>query len=91
VQDEWVFLRWNGRLLPRQVLLSHLTLLGLPFATGGSGKLTIVGLPPGDYDVFLGSGASEATISHGEKHGFLGSVHLDPFAAAEIEALVQFN
>jgi hypothetical protein len=91
VQDEWVFLRWNGRLLPRQVLLSHLTLLGLPFATGGAGKLTIVGLPPGDYDVFLGSGASEATISHGEKHGFLGSVHLDPFAAAEIEALVQFN
>jgi hypothetical protein len=90
VQDEHVLFRWNGLLVPRVVLNSHLTLLGMPTGTDGSGRITIVALPPGDYDVFLMSGSSEATISGGLQYGFVSTVHLDPMTTVEVEAHVQF-
>jgi hypothetical protein len=86
---ESVILRWQGTLIPRGVLRDHLLMLGLPTETDGAGRLILVGLPAGTYDVFLGRGASEATIAAGMPHGHLTSVQLTPFDRPEIEITVQ--
>jgi hypothetical protein len=86
---ESVILRWQGTLIPRGVLRDHLLMLGLPTETDGAGRLILVGLPAGTYDVFLGRGASEATIAAGMPHGYLTSVLLTPFDRPEIEITAQ--
>ena len=89
VQDERVLLRWNGIVIPRAILKSHLTFLGMPDGTDGSGRLTIVALPPGNYDVFLQDSSSEATISEGLPYGFISTVPLPPMETAELEVRVE--
>jgi hypothetical protein len=89
VQDEWIFLRRAGILVPRDVLLGHMASLNMPFVTDGSGTLRVIGLLPGEYDLFLGSGASEATISEGTSYGFLSSIQLNPLSVAELEVRVK--
>lgn len=89
VQDERLRLRWNGILIPSSVLASHLTYLGMPNGTDGAGRLTIVALPPGNYDVFLLSGSSEATIAEGLSHGFISTVTLAPMETAELEVRLE--
>ncbi len=89
VQDEHVLLRWNGMVIPRAILKSHLTFLGMPDGTDGSGRLAIVALPPGNYDVFLQDSSSEATISEGLPYGFISTVTLPPMETAELEVRVE--
>ncbi len=89
LQDERVLLRWNGVLIPRAVLASHLSFLAMQDGTDGAGRLTIVALPPGDYEVFLWSGSSEATISGGLSHGFVSAVSLAPMETAELEVQLE--
>jgi hypothetical protein len=89
VEGERVTLRWNGVLIPNAVLNDHLTFLGMPTGTNGEGRLTIVALPPGNYDVFLQSGSSEATISDGLPHGFISTVTLAPMETAELEVRLE--
>lgn len=91
VQDEWIILRWSGVLIPREVLMAHVAIYGMSFATDGTGRLALVALPPGEYQLFLGSGASEATISDGLPYGMLGTARLDPGAATEVELEVRFK
>ena len=86
---ESIILRWEGTLIPRAVLRDHLLQLGLPTETDNSGRLTLVGLPAGMYDIFLGSGASEETVSAGMQHGHLTTVQLAVFDRPEIEITVQ--
>jgi len=86
---ESVILRWEGMLIPRDVLRDHLLLLGLPRETDGAGRLVLVGLPAGAYDIFLGRGASEATVAAGLQYGYLTSAALRPFDTPEIEITVQ--
>ncbi|HTO77375.1 MAG TPA: carboxypeptidase-like regulatory domain-containing protein [Thermoanaerobaculia bacterium] len=89
VQDERVLLRWNGILIPREILSSHLIFLGMPDGTDSGGRLTIVALPPGNYDVFLQDASSEATISEGLQYGFISTVTLAPMETAELEVRLQ--
>lgn len=86
---ESIILRWEGTLIPRGILRDHLLLLGLPTETDSAGRLTLVGLPPGMYEIFLGSGASEETIAAGMRYGHLTSVQLSAFDRPEIEITVQ--
>ena len=75
----------NGKLIPWELLASHLTLLRLPAHSDGAGRCTIGGLPPGTYEVLLGYGASEATIAEGGKYGYVSTVTLDAQQVAELE------
>ncbi len=84
LQGEWVFLRWNGVLVPRLVLMIHFAEYSMPWTTDGSGSLSIVAISPGDYDVFLGQGSSEYSIAEGQAYGFLGSVHADAGVTTEV-------
>ena len=85
IEGEYLFLRWNGNLIPLDQLKTHLGFLGLPFKTDGAGRVTLVNLPPGDYDVFVGSGSSEATIAEGLKYGYASSARLNPREVVELE------
>jgi hypothetical protein len=85
LQDEWVFLRWNGVVIPRLVLMSHFAQYSLPWMTDGDGTLAVVGLSPGDYDLYLGHFASEATITDNQRYGDLGSTHADAGSTTDLE------
>jgi hypothetical protein len=91
LQDEWVYLRWNGMVIPRQVLFNHFAQYGMPWTSGGDGVLSVVGISPGDYDLFLGQGANEATIAERQSFGFMGSFHLDGGSMEEVEFEVGFE
>ncbi len=86
---ESIILTWEGTLIPRNVLRDHVLMLGLPTETDGAGRLTLVGLPPGMYDIFLARGASEETITAGMPHGHLTTVQLSAFDRPEIEVTIQ--
>ncbi len=90
-QDEWVFLRWNGVVVPRQVLMEHFAAYAIPWTTNGEGALSIVGLSPGNYDLFLGQGASEWTITQGQQYGFMGSFRAEPFSMTDLEFEVKYG
>ncbi len=85
LQDEFVWLRWNGTVIPRDVLMNHFSAYGLPWTTGGDGALSIVGIPPGEYDLYLGQAASEYTIVQGEAYGYVGTFHADANSMADLE------
>lgn len=88
VVHDALILRQAGSIVPRAVLALHLTLLGLPTATDGSGNIVLADLAPGDYDLFLSSGSSEETIAAGLANGFLMSLSLAPMASTELRATV---
>ncbi len=91
LQDQWVLLRWNGQVIPRQVLYNQFGQYGMPWTSGGDGVLSVVGISPGDYDLFLGQGASEATIAEHQNYGFMGSFHLNGGSMEEVEFEVKFG
>jgi len=82
--DEWFYLSWNGVLVPRAVLMRCVASNAMPWTTDASGSLSIVGLSPGDFDVFLGTSASEYSIAEGQRYGYLGSTHADSGEATEL-------
>jgi hypothetical protein len=79
---------WEGRLIPREVLLEQAESFGTSPVSDGSGRLTIVGLPPGEYGIYLMSGSNEALISGGQKYGFVSDLRLDALQTAELEVQV---
>ncbi len=83
-----LILRRDGVVLPRDAIASHLGLLQLPAETDGLGRLTVAGLAPGNYDVFLATATSEALASQGTSHGYLGSFSLAPLFLTEVEVQV---
>lgn len=87
--NETVLFRWQGNVIPRDVLYTHQRLLGLAAHTDGAGLLTFVGLPPGEYDIFSGAGASEATVAAGLPYGHLTSTRLELQQVIELEIQVQ--
>lgn len=91
LQDEWVFLRWNGVLVPRLVLMRHFAQYSMPWTTDGNGTLSIVGIAPGRYDVFLGQASSEFTISQNQPYGFIGSFNADAGSTTELEFEVEVS
>lgn len=80
-----LILRQQGTIVPHGVLELHLALLGLSPDTDGSGHLVVAGLAPGDYDLFLTTFSSEATIAAGLSGGYLTSVSLPALASTELQ------
>jgi hypothetical protein len=53
VQNASATIIQDGQLVPDWFLQAHLTRLGLSPVTDGGGRLSLVGLRPGVYEVFL--------------------------------------
>jgi hypothetical protein len=83
-----LILRRGSTIVPRQILIDHLVLLGLPAETDAAGHLVLAGLSPGDYDLFLASSAYEGSIAAGLRWGFLTSVSLPARETTELQLTV---
>jgi hypothetical protein len=82
-----ILMRQRGEVIPQTVLSAHLALLGLPAESDGGGHLALIGLAPGDYDLFLASASSEDTASKGLPSGFLTSASLPALSTVEMEVV----
>jgi hypothetical protein len=85
LQDEWIWLRVNGVVIPRDMMLSHCAAYGISCTTAGDGKMAIIALPPGEYDLYLGQAASDYTIYQGMKDGFMGSFSAAANSMSDLE------
>lgn len=83
-----VILRLGGTIVPQRVLATHLTLLGLPPESDGSGRLVLAQLAPGEADLYLKGPALEGSIAAGLAQGFLTSVDLAALETAEVQLTV---
>lgn len=88
VPDQGVILRRDGVVIPEEVVETHLSLLGLPMASDGAGRLVLARLAPGDYELHLSASANESTVAQGLRHGFLTEIHLGPGAVRELEMVL---
>ncbi len=86
-----LILRRDGVVLPRDAIAAHLGLLQLPAETDGSGRLTVPGLTPGNYDVFLATATSEGLVGSGFSQGYLGSFSLAPLFLTEVDVQVSWD
>ena len=84
-----VFARKDGVVIPNEVLATHLSGLHLLSATDGGGRLLLVGLAPGNYDVYLGEATTPALIASGLPNGFLAASSLAPLTTTELEVTVE--
>ncbi len=89
VAGQGVVLRSGGAVIPHSVLAAHLARLGLPAASDGSGRLYLVGLAPGAYEVFLADETSEEALAFGLPSGLLSSVQLAPLSTTELAATIE--
>lgn len=80
-----VRLRTGATVVPLEVLGRHLASLGVPTESDGAGRLVLVGLAPGSYDVFFADSSSEETVELGLPHGYATSVTLAPLSLVELE------
>jgi hypothetical protein len=81
--------RHNGKVIPNEVLITHLSRFRLPAASDGAGRLLLVGLTPGSYDLYLAEATNPELIAMGAPHGFLASASLAPFTTTELQVTVE--
>jgi hypothetical protein len=67
----------------------HLSNLRLLPATDGGGRLLLVGLAPGNYDIYLAEATNPELIASGLPHGFLTAASLAPLTTTELEVTVE--
>jgi hypothetical protein len=89
VPGKSVFARKDGVVIPNEVLATHLSGLHLFAATDGGGRLLLVGLAPGSYDIYLGEATNPALIASGLPNGFLAASNLAPLTTTELEVTVE--
>ncbi len=89
VPGKSVFARKDGIVIPNEVLATHLSGLHLLSATDGGGRLFLVGLAPGNYDIYLEEATNPALIAGGQPNGFLTSSSLAPLTTTELEVTVE--
>lgn len=70
---------------PQPVVAAHLSRLGLPAATDGSGRLALVALEPGEYRLYLADVTSPFNILVGAPRGFLATATLAPWSTKVAE------
>ncbi|MEM9557546.1 MAG: carboxypeptidase-like regulatory domain-containing protein [Acidobacteriota bacterium] len=80
-----LLLRHGSNLVPWPVLERHLAHLGVPTASDGSGRLAVVALAPGDYEVHLADGTSAFDVDAGRTDSLLRRVSLPPYATVELD------
>lgn len=81
--------RHNGKVIPNEVLITHLSRFRLPAASDGAGRLLLVGLAPGSYDLYLEEATNPELIAMGAPHGYLTSASLAPFTTTELQVTVE--
>lgn len=81
--------RHNGKVIPTEVLITHLSRFRLPAASDGGGRLLLVGLAPGSYELYLAEATNPELIAMGAPHGFLTSASLAPFTTTELQVTVE--
>lgn len=86
-----VLLSRGGQVVPSSLLLRHLSRYGLSGESDGGGHLFLVGLSPGDYDLFLLAAASEQTVALGSRSGYLTTAHLAALETTELELKVDLG
>ncbi|MES1210779.1 MAG: hypothetical protein ABUL63_00465, partial [Acidobacteriota bacterium] len=84
-----VLVRTKGTFIPVPVLMEHLGRFGVQAASDVKGRLLLVGLEPGTYDLYLGDATSPEMVALGSPEGFLTSTSLAPFTTIEIEAMIE--
>lgn len=89
VPGKSVLARKDGVIIPNEVLATHLGGLHLPSATDGGGRLFLVGLAPGNYDIYLEEVTSPALIVSGLPNGFLAASNLAPLTTTELAVTVE--
>ncbi len=89
VPGKSVLARKDGVVIPNEVLATHLGGLHLASATDGDGRLFLVGLAPGNYDVYLEEATNPALIASGLPNGFLAASSLAPLTTTELEVTVE--
>jgi len=88
-QQELILRRNDFSVVPREVLRTHLALLGLPSITDGAGHLALVSVMPGRYDLYLAAGANADTVAERLPHGYLTSVDLVAAATIQLEVIAE--
>lgn len=78
----------TGAVVPREVVATHWTALGLPSVLAADGRKALLYLAPGSYEVYSAAEANEDTIRQGLPNGFLGRVELSAGSTAELEVVV---
>ena len=68
-----ILVRRDGAFIPAGALIEHLGRFRVPAATDGSGRLFLVGMAPGSYDLYLADSTSPELIFLGVKEGYLTS------------------
>lgn len=86
-----LILRRDGVTVPDAALAQHLRTLGLPVLTDGGGRLGLVALEPGAYEVFHGKATSALNVAANLDRALLTRVHLDARNTIEIETVVSFR
>jgi hypothetical protein len=84
-----VLVRAQGGFIPAPVLIEHLGQFRIQAASDGMGRLFLVGLAPGSYELYLGDVTSPEMVTLGSPEGFLTATTLAPFTTVEVEALVE--
>jgi hypothetical protein len=79
-----VLVRREGAFFPESVLIDHLSRFRVPAASDGSGRVYLVGLAPGQYEVYLEDATDPSLVSLGVKQGYLTSADLAPAATVEM-------
>jgi hypothetical protein len=84
-----VLVRRDGAFIPASSLINHLSRFHLPAATDGGGRLFLVGLAPGRYEIYLEDSTSPDLVALGVREGFLTSADLPPAATTEVKVTVE--
>lgn len=86
-----MILRRDGVTIPQSAVEEHLLSLGLPTTTDGQGRIGLVALEPGSYEVFHGKATSTLNVAARYDAGKLTQVILGPGMTIEIEAVLDFR
>lgn len=86
---ESLYLRWNGIAIPRAFLYHHGRALGTPTESDGSGRLVVVGVSSGHFELFSARASTEESVALGLRAGFLADALLSDAETAELEVRVR--
>lgn len=89
VRGASILLRRGDVIVPREVLMQHLLRIGTNPVTDGAGRLFLVGLEPGDYDLFLAGVTSPVNIAAGLTNGYLLSTSLQPLSTETVKVTIE--
>lgn len=84
-----IFARHDGVIVPAEVLIRHLGRFHLPAAADGAGRLFLVALAPGGYDLFLADATSPDLVATGSAQGFVASASLAPATTTELAVTLE--